>query len=1247
MSFLPKRLPMLALFAVAATAGLQAQDNAGLTGVVTDTTGAVIPDTTITLTNPARGLKFSAKTNNDGSYRFPNVPPAGAYVLSFSHAGFSSVDIKDVTLAVGITQTRNASLTAGSTDTVVVTAKNALVTINTTDASIGNNFDVQIIDELPISNRNSPAALFTLQPGVTIQGAVTGARTDQSSVTVDGMDVNDLSTGQFGNANGGIPVDATQEFRATVAGLPSNVGTGSGGQFQLVTKSGTNKFHGDLNEYHRDTVTTSNSWFNNNTTPIVPRTPLIRNQFGGAIGGPAWRDRLFFFADFNNSRIVSSISGSDTVPLDSYRNGNIGYVKTGCAAASRQTTSPSCIGFLTPAQVKAADPAGVGESATIVGLINSRYPHANDLTGGDGVNSGLFRFTQSTLNVLYNGVARVDYNLTSKQRIFLQYHDSHQDSVQSINRFPGDPLTRPFQDRSYGYVGSHVWQIGNNKVNQFYYGDNVTVFSFPLAYNPNGSTIIGSLSGIFTTPYDGGNIQRRRVPIPTLRDDFNWTKGAHNISVGGTFKFIKASNFLGSDYNTYTLGLGGNVATLNTTLRPGDIQATGTTNTTQYDNAFALALGRVGRIASIYNFDATGTQLPSGTGATRRYRYFQTELYAGDTWKATKHLTVTYGLRYQLYSVPFETLGAEAVPNVSFNDYFTARVKQSQAGVSGVNSVGGSAVPNISYTLGGKANNAAGYYQSNLKDFAPRFALTYNPVSLPKTVFNASGDLVYDRTVANAVNFLQNQSTFIFQNSVATSYGSSADPIGSLRTDPRVGATLTTLPAPPTVAAPGKPYTPYTNTAGIPTGLISQNSTTIIDTNLKDPYNITFNAGVQQEFAGGFVLRANYAGRLGRRLLGQADASQLIDFPDLASNQMLSQAFAYTTTALRNGSTPTSLTPQPFFEHVLTPNYYVGRSCGTVAGRAVTCNSNTAFVAFNQATNVFNGDITDTLQAFASSGILPTNAGLASQFARNTFYTNKGFSNYHGLLVTLSKNLSFGAKFDVNYTWSHSIDNVSVIANTSANGTGFICDVTRPRACRGNSDFDVAHVVTGDFVTQLPFGRGRTFANKVPWYLNELIGGWDVSGIPTWQSGTVYTTSTNAFLAGFANNVPAIYDGSRSDDVSLHKHKNTSNQLVAYNDVSKALAHFRGPIGIEYGSRNNLRGPSYFNLDAGLSKVFDIVPEHGVRLKFRADAFNVLNHPNFAAPAANITTSTFGVISTIPTYALANRVGQFSLRLEF
>ena len=1234
-------LRVLALLTLScAWTAVHAQSNAAMTGTVTDATGAVVPGTTVALENPARGLHFTAVTNGEGTYRFPNVPPAPGYKATFSHDGFAGSTVEGFSLVVGITRTQDAHLApAGASVSVDVAATNSVVTLNTTDASVGNNIDIQAVNDLPVQNRQSPVQLFILEPGVNILlGSVTGARTDQSSITVDGMDVNEIATGSFITLVGNLPVDATQEFRGTVAGLGSSLGTGSGGQFQLVTRSGTDRFHGNLNEYHRDNATVSNYWFNKITNPVTPTPKFIRNQFGGALGGPVLKDRLFFFTDFYNSRIIQSLATARTVPLDSYRNGLISYVKTGCPATTRQTSAnaATCIGQLSPAQVQALDPASIGENTAIFNLINSRYPHANDLSGGDGVNTGFFRFTQGTTNILYSGVARLDYNLTARQRVFVQFHNSYNDSVQAQNRFPGDPLTRPFTDRSYGYVASHIWQIGNNKINQFYFGDTVQENSFPLSYNPNGTTYV-NVFGPFTAPYDGGNIQRRRVPVPTVRDDFNWVHGAHTLGFGGSFKFIKTSNQLVNDYNFYTLGLGGVTTTLNPTLRPADINTTGTTNTSQFDNAFTLGLGRVGYVSSIYSYDAAGNPLPNGTGSTRRYRYYQTEVYAGDTWKVNPQLTLTYGLRYHYYSVPFDAAGGESIPSIGFDSYLAARLKQTQAADTTA-----TGVPFISYNLGGKANNAPGFFQPNWHDLAPRVAVAYNPVWAPKTVFNASANVVYDRTVYNAINFIQNQSSYLFQSTVTTNYGQT-DANAALATDPRVGSTLTSLPAPPAAPAIQHPFMPYISTAGNPVGLSGGYTNIAVDPNLKTPYSIALNAGMQQELPGRMIFKAGYVGRMGRRLLAQADASQLIDFVDPTSGQSLSQAFANLTTQLRNNPPASNLnvTPQPFFENQITRS---------VRGYP----SKTAIVAYNQANLAKLGDITDILRFLAQNNLLGYNVGVASQFADNDYYTNKGSSAYNAMILTLQKNMSQGLKFDVNYTWSHSVDNVSIVANAVASGVGFVCDVLHPRACRGNSDFDTTHIVTSDVVYQLPFGQGRAFVQHAPWYLNELIGGWNVSAIPAWQSGQALTTATGAYLAGFANNEPAIYDGSRSDDVAVHLHKNAAGQLLLFRDQNAAFSHFRGPIGIEYGNRNILRGPSQFFLDAGLAKTFALLPENRLNLLFRADAFNVLNHPTFANPSSGsnmslTSQSTFGVITspTNPIGGYPYRTGQFSLRLEF
>jgi hypothetical protein len=277
---------------------------------------------------------------------------------------------------------------------------------------------------------------------------------------------------------------------------------------------------------------------------------------------------------------------------------------------------------------------------------------------------------------------------------------------------------------------------------------------------------------------------------------------------------------------------------------------------------------------------------------------------------------------------------------------------------------------------------------------------------------------------------------------------------------------------------------------------------------------------------------------------------------------------------------------------------------------------------------------------------------MAAQFSENTFYTNQGFSNYNGLLVTLHKNLTNGLVFDLNYTWSHSIDNVSLVASGVAfAGYGFICDELRTRECRGNSDFDVTQYFNGNFVYDLPLGRGKYFGAGSRRWLDEVIGGWSVSGLPSVHSGNSYFAEANAFVAGYANDAPAILTGPISN-LKIHLNGGKGQTLFAYSNPGQANADYTGPVGFQIGARNNLRGPRYFDLDLGLGKAFPLTER--VSLKFRADAFNALNHPNFNAPCNDVTNVSclFGTISStvgtgINNGADASRVLQGSLRLEF
>jgi hypothetical protein len=1270
------KLLFLTLVLVLSASIVRAQDSSTVVGTVTDSSGAVIPGTVVLLTNPASNVSLKQTTDKQGGYRFTSVPAHEGYTITFTHSGFATRKVENFPVEVATPRTQDVKLVAGNTDTVEVSIGNS-ITLNTTDASIGNNVDVEQLNELPVQDRTSGVTtLFSLQAGVDFNsGSVTGARIDQTEVTLDGIDVNDIASGATFAIISTAPIDSVQEFGGTVAGLVPAIGTGSGGQFQLVTKSGTNHWHGNINEYHRDTTTVANSWFNNLDT--VKRTPLIRNQFGGNVGGPILRDKLFFFFELNDSRIIQSSTGETIVPLANLYGANptLNYINnttnpaTGqqCDSTARLTTAPTCISSLNAAAVQALDPANLGFNSSVLTFLNARYqPHAvNDTGAGDGVNTGGYRFTVPTPDIDTTYIAKVDYNLTPKQHVFARATINRRNATSSLPIFDTDPISHPFIDRSYGYVVSHIWTIGNNKVNQFYYGDNISKLSFPNAYNPTGANEY-SFSGL-GGPYTGTDGQKRRVPIPEVRDDFNWQIGTHSITFGGLFKFIKTNSNLINNFNFAGVGLTGPVIGngLDAAVRPTNISGDSNAQL-EYDNLFTSVLGTIGTISSNYNYAVGGAALAQGGGGPRAYRYFQTEAYAGDTWKITPKLSVSYGVRYQLYTVPYEAHGQESIEQTNSTDhnhttldaYVKARLAQQNAG-----NTTNAGLPIYSVILGGKANNAQPLYNPSYKDFAPRFGFAYH--AAPRTVINGSAGLVYDRTVINAINFLQDQISYLFSNTQVNNFGG-ATVDGSLASTnaatggiPRISGTIASTTAAfntsliPAPAALAVPYTPYLDDAngslnGTPNtlyGLASGETNFIISPNLKDPYSIAFNAGIEQQFNDHLLLKLSYAGRLGRRLLADADGGQVIDVPDYTgkSTQTMAQAFAAITTEARAGQT---LTPQPWFEDVL--------------GNFKSRGSKTALAAAMAGNKIIRGDISDALQAMAYYSVnagytnfLPTNIGIPSQFGSNTFLTNQGNSNYNALLLTLEKSTSYGLKFDFNYTWSHSIDNTSLSANGNAlfSNSGFICDVLHPRACRGNSDFDVTQIITSDFVYALPFGRKRQYMNHAPLWAEELAGGWSVSGLPTWRTGLAVTPYSSAYLASFDNLDPAIYIGGNKGDLKMHVNTDHSSNIVygfagGAAGATKVFNEFRGPVGLEYGNRNLLRGPGYFNLDMGLAKRFPIIPSKDLNLIFRADAFNILNHPSFGTPGVNIVNnaSAFGQIGGTASSA---RVGQFSARVEF
>jgi hypothetical protein len=1241
----------------------QGQGTSGVTGVVSDANGATIAGVNVTLTDTKTNRELTTTTSDQGVFTFHDVQPGEKYKLAFTAQGFKTSVLSNVTLGVGRTETYDATLVTGDVSaTVDVVASSTGDTLNTTDASIGNVIDQHQLKELPIQIRNSPAALIGLQPGVVgsnvgtsatnAVGSVTGSRADQGNITVDGIDANDQATGQFASTVGNATIDSIQEFRTVSTNPQATEGRSSGGQILLVTKSGTNKFHGSLREYNRNDAFEANSFFNNKAG--IGRPKLNRNQFGGSLGGPlpipnfgehdsgdsafkSGKDKLFFFFDYEGRREASGVSYLRIVPLNHFRAGSVAYINNtpGCGTNSRLNTTPQCITIMTPAQVAALDPQHIGADAALLNYVNSRYPVANDLTAGDGINTGGFRFNAPAHRQDDTYTTRIDGNINDHNKVFVRFNFANRNQTDIVNtvaaQFPGDPEPSQIVTRDWAIAGGWNWVASNSFLNQVTIGNSHSGLDFPSLFAPAFPQewtfgFSSSLGSLLTNPYAGISSQNRNVDTPTIRDDATWTKGQHTFLFGGSFKPIRSLSGLVNDLNFVDVGLGGINNSLNASLRPSDIRS-GSTASSNYDRAFAFALGRISSINTNFNYSPTGTPFAPGTGKVRDYRYNEWEFYGQDDWKLRSSLTVNLGLRWQYYQPPYEANGFQAGQNIDWDQLFAVRQANGPAGIGG-----DSAEPFLTYDLIGKANHAQSAYHSDWTNFSPRLGFAWAPkfdngwgktlFGDRKTSIRGGASIEYDR-VAGALTFIQDQATYLFDSSPTTNFGAGSATTALLN-DPRF-VSINSLPIQNVAPPITRPNTPFVDN-GVPNGNAQGATNYALSQNFKVPYSYQYSIGVQRELPMNMLVDVSYVGRLGRRLFTQADAAQIVDFRDPASGQTLLGALNNIQSSLIAG---TPVATQPFLEN--QGALALGVPCAS-AGIG-TC---TAFTAANLGSLIQIGDASDTVQALNSIGLLRNNVGLSGQFSTNAYINNLGHSRYDGLLVSLQKRFSQGFQFDVNYTYSISKDNSSSVANTVFGG--LICDLRNINACYGPSDFDIRHLFNANAIWELPFGRGKWIGKDVNNWVDHVIGGWQLSGIITGRSGLPFSTSTGAFPVGFVFNSPAVLTGS-----AVQGHVDTSGQAVTFFNGSATSLGFVNPQNGQIGQRNNLRGPSFWNTDMSLAKNFAL-PWEGQRIQIRADAFNVFNNNFFALPNANVNSSTFGQITSS---ASAPREFQFAIRWDF
>jgi hypothetical protein len=1297
-----------------------------LRGVVTDKTGAAIVGASVQVSNAETGLARATNTGGNGEYEFLALPP-GRYTLTVEKQNFRKHEQSNVQLLVNLPATQNVTLQVGSTaETVEVSA--AAVTLNTTDASLGNAFSSRQVQELPLEAGNVPE-LLSLQAGVaytgdrpdinkdtdTRNGAVNGARSDQSNITLDGVDVNADVTGYAFTSVLPITQDSIQEFRVTTSNYNADEGRSSGAQVSLVTTSGTNNFHGAAFWSTRNTYTSANDYFVklSELSAGAPNTPpkLIRNNFGGAVGGPIMKDRLFFFVNYEGHRERDQVSTVRIVPSPALQDGVMTYLCQTNSDGSLNTTA--CPGMtvqglnsshtiqpgyyaLTPTQIQGMDPQGIGVSTNVmIPYFKTFAPYqANDNSVGDGVNFVGYRFKGAESIDTNWYIARADYKLTQNGNHSLFWRGALRNDPGDLYPpyLPGQQPLQSFVDFSKGFAVGYSAVLRSNLVNNFRYGFTRQSYGligtqtqdevFFRGLNDNSTSNLSSLVYSSTNNY--------QVPVHNFADDVSWMKGKHTWQFGFNISILRDAS--AGNGNSFSFASDNpswlDTASMANTGVPGhfdpacSVTAGACTGPAypavdsgfgnNYDYPMGALIGMITEDGAQYNFTRNGGTLADGQPVKRHFADDGWEMYVQDQWKARKNLTLTLGLRYSLFSPPWETNGLQVAPSESLTSYYDARVHDM------LNGLPASSACCMTFNLAGPANGKPGFYNWDKKDFGPRVAFAWSPEadsglfnslfgSKSQTTIRGGFSMVYDRLGPALLQTFDQNGSFGLSTTLNNTGGVENPAIAPRATGISGSSSIPQYDLAGNLLYAASPGGTFPQT--FPNGLNGDTGSYAVyfgmDNQLKTPYSYTIDFSIARELGHDFSFQVAYVGRLSHRLLSQEDVASPLDLVDPKTKVDYYKAVQALATLYRAGVNVNNITPATVGP---TAQYWQDMLQANAGGYAAPgfCQAPVVSTPLQAAYNLFSCfsfNETTALQYLDQGyGLADPKSGnpiyavggpysfVDPQFASLYAWRSIGSASYNALQVNVQRHMSHGMQFDFNYTYSKSLD-ISSDANRINDEGGLGGQVILPwnaKALRAVSDFDLTHQFNGNWIVELPFGQGKSIGAQSRGLLQALIGGWQLSGLIRWTSGFPIGVGngaqwpTNWELSGFATQIaPVTTRGAvKNPDGSVNIFGNATQ-------AAAALAAYSPDLPGQVGARNTLRGDGFAGLDAGLTKRWKMPWKESHTLQFRWDVFNALNLTRFDVQSLNLSitnASNFGSYTGLLTNP---RVMQFKLRYEF
>ncbi len=1312
---LPLKLACVALLLGVTLISAWAQSTATgtVSGQITDQMGAVIAGGTVTLIDKATGTSRTTTANEVGRYIFVNVAP-GTYDIRVVQAGFAQTLLSKVTVEIGQVTNASVKLKLGTaTETVEVTASG--VEMQTMNAAVGTTIHFSAMEVLPNLSRDS-STLMTLQPAVNATGEVAGSVRDQNTFQLDGgQNSSDMDGTQStytlsfaanpttSNSTGGLttgvlptPVESIEEFKVATTNQTADFNGSSGGQVQMVTKRGTNAWHGALYEYYLGSNFSANTWDNNSIGKPLPSTH--QNRFGGAIGGPVlpyiWGGKTYFFANYEGRRFPNVSTYERSVPSALLRAGVI-QIKSGSTVTPYNINPlPVTVNGITYPSATcgggACDPRGIGLNPIIKQLWSKFEPLPNDPTNagfGDTLNTQGFSTTVSLPRNDNFGVTRIDHDFGQKWHFTSTYHYYHviastTDQVDVGGVMPGDTLGLGTSHSLRPSVATLITaglttNVSPNLTNDFHYSYTrnwwqwITAAAPPQLAGLGGALEIGGESRTGSLVPMNVNTQNARQRFwdgqdNYLRDDVSWIRGNHLFQFGGTYQ----RNWDYHQRNDNGQGImNAIVYQIGTTANQGGginiasgFQPVGlpSNQANTWNKLYAEVLGMTSQPQVLYTRSGSSLSLdPLGSNMFDKSTIPSYNVYFGDTWHLKPSFTVSFGISYTIEMPPVEKDGkqVELIDTggklIDLANYLNTKKSMALQGQIYNPILGFETVKNLGMKYP---------YNPFYGGISPRAAAAWSPNfdgGLLGKVFGHSQTVI--RGGYNRIYGRLNGVDLVLVPLLGTGLGQAVSCIGAVNAANAVGGNQCLGTGGST---PGTAFRIGTDGMIAPLPIVSQtlpqpyfpgiggNATAgdgqALDPNFRPSRSDQFDLTIQRELSRKVAIEVGYIGRV---LKNEYQSTNLDGVPYMLvqGGQSFANAYDNVYMALTAGTLPAAVPVQAFFEKALGPTsaYCTGfSSCTAAVATREKNNANGVNVNVYQfwadlAVNKFSGFLFGRAMPSTPTGAFGTPGQVSSVYLNGSW----GYGNYNAAFFTVRMQGWHGLTMVSNLTWSKTLGTQAVAQSTS----GFTpVDAFNLHNQYGPQPFDTRVVYNTYMVWEPAWYKGQKGV------VGHLLGAWKFTSIFSAQSGLPLEVNVGNDCQAYGE-VNCSSGSTNENALLLSPYKGgnsvhgTGTSLNLFSNGSAEASQFRPPlVGFDNqtGGAGILRGLPTWNLDVSVGKEIRLTER--VNTKFIATFANVLNHNQLNNPtAANMNIASPQTFGAISGQANSPRQMEFGIRIGF